>query len=108
MPPKSRANSPALPRAPSPETSGPAGFARVQDPKKELPMSSRPVESHDARRVEQAREQAAGNCYETVPTVWDEKRESQFFGVVKDVLPPRFLFAAGVLLASYDPPETGF
>src|SRR3954467_3218268 len=86
-----RANSPALPRAPSSGTRVLQASAAFRT-EKEIPMSSRPVESHDARRVEQAREQAAGNCYEAVPTVWDEERESRFFGVVRDVLPPRFLF----------------
>ena len=55
-----------------------------------------------------AAEHSAGNCYEAVPEVWDDAREPQFFGMVKDVFPAHFVFCAGVLLGSYDSPEAGF
>ncbi len=38
---------------------------------------------------------------ETIPTTWSDADE-RFFAVVKRVLPPQFLYGAGVLLASYD------
>lgn len=39
---------------------------------------------------------------ETLNPVWDDTRDAAFFRLVADVLPQAMVFAAGVLLASYD------
>jgi hypothetical protein len=38
---------------------------------------------------------------EAIPAMWDANRDA-FFRIVAPVFAPRFLFGAGVLLASYD------
>jgi hypothetical protein len=40
---------------------------------------------------------------ETIPTTWDDVRDTAFFRVVAGVFDETFLYGAGVLLASYDP-----
>jgi len=39
---------------------------------------------------------------ETTNPVWDDARDTAFFRIVAGLLPDDMLFAAGVLLASYD------
>lgn len=39
---------------------------------------------------------------ETTNPVWDDARDSAFFRIVASLFPEAMVFAAGVLLASYD------
>jgi hypothetical protein len=39
---------------------------------------------------------------ETIPTTWDDVRDSQFFCITAHLFSPEFCCGAGVLLASYD------
>jgi hypothetical protein len=39
---------------------------------------------------------------ETIPTAWDDERDSTFFRLVESLFTPAFTHGADVLLASYD------
>jgi hypothetical protein len=39
---------------------------------------------------------------ESIPQVWDDERDGQFFHLTAAVFPPSFCCGASVLLASYD------
>jgi hypothetical protein len=71
-------------------------------------MSNRPDSDAAAGRVDDPGEHSIGNYSEAIPNVWDDSREPQFFHILWNVFPARFLFGAGVLLGSYDSPEAGF
>jgi hypothetical protein len=43
---------------------------------------------------------------ETIPTVWDDERDGQFFRITASLFEPHFCSGAGGLLASYDPDDT--
>jgi hypothetical protein len=42
------------------------------------------------------------NSFESIPQVWDDERDGQFFHLTASVFPPAFCCGATVLLASYD------
>lgn len=39
---------------------------------------------------------------ESIPQVWDDERDGQFFRITQSLLDPSYCYGAGVLLASYD------
>jgi hypothetical protein len=41
---------------------------------------------------------------ETLPTTWDDERDSAFFTITARLFSTEFTFGAGVLLATYDVP----
>ena len=43
------------------------------------------------------------NPIESVPTAWDDERDTAFFRIVAALFDPAFCLGAGVLLASADP-----
>lgn len=44
---------------------------------------------------------------ESIPTTWDDERDTAFFRITASLFPCEFTYGAGVLLASYDDePET--
>ena len=42
---------------------------------------------------------------ESIPTTWDDDRDTPFFRITDGLLPNAFLHGAAALLASYDDPE---
>ena len=46
---------------------------------------------------------ASRTALETVPQEWSTDRDESFFRVTANMFPANVAFAAGVLLASYDP-----
>ena len=42
---------------------------------------------------------------ESIPQVWDDERDGQFFHLTDGLFPPAYCYGAGVLLASYDPDD---
>jgi hypothetical protein len=43
---------------------------------------------------------------ETIPQLWDDERDVQFFRIIAALFAPDFCHGAGVLLASYEPEDT--
>ena len=48
------------------------------------------------------------NSIESIPQVWDDERDGQFFRITQSLLDPSYCYGAGVLLASYDPEDELF
>ena len=44
----------------------------------------------------------AATAIETIPTLWDDERDSAFFRITAALFSCEFTYGAGVLLASYD------
>ena len=42
---------------------------------------------------------------ESIPQVWDDERDGQFFHLTDGLFTPAYCYGAGVLLASYDPDD---
>jgi hypothetical protein len=42
------------------------------------------------------------NSIESIPQVWDDERDGQFFRITQSLFDPSYCYGAGVLLASYD------
>ena len=42
------------------------------------------------------------NNIESIPQVWDDERDGQFFRITASLFDPSYCYGAGVLLASYD------
>jgi hypothetical protein len=42
---------------------------------------------------------------ESIPQVWNDERDGQFFRLTDGLFPPAYCYGAGVLLASYDPDD---
>ena len=42
------------------------------------------------------------NSTESIPQVWDDERDGQFFRITQSLFDPSYCYGAGVLLASYD------
>lgn len=42
------------------------------------------------------------NSTESIPQVWDDERDGQFFRITASIFTSSFCYGAGVLLASYD------
>ena len=45
------------------------------------------------------------NSIESIPQVWDDERDGQFFRITQSLFDPAYCYGAGVLLASYDPED---
>ena len=45
------------------------------------------------------------NSIESIPQVWDDERDGQFFRITTSLFDPQYCYGAGVLLASYDPED---
>jgi hypothetical protein len=45
------------------------------------------------------------NSTESIPQVWDDERDSQFFRITASLFTPTYCYGASVLLASYDPED---
>lgn len=45
------------------------------------------------------------NSTESIPQVWDDERDGQFFGITASLFTPAYCYGASVLLASYDPED---
>ena len=45
------------------------------------------------------------NSIESIPQVWDDERDGQFFRITQSLFDPTYCYGAGVLLASYDPED---
>ena len=45
------------------------------------------------------------NSIESIPQVWDDERDGQFFRITQPLFDPAYCYGAGVLLASYDPED---
>jgi len=45
------------------------------------------------------------NSTESIPQVWDDERDGQFFRITQSLFDPTYCYGAGVLLASYDPED---
>ena len=48
------------------------------------------------------------NSIESIPQVWDDERDGQFFRITASLFDPSYCYGAGVLLASYDPEDELF
>lgn len=48
------------------------------------------------------------NSIESIPQVWDDERDGQFFRITQSLFDPSYCYGAGVLLASYDPDDELF
>ena len=45
------------------------------------------------------------NSIESIPQVWDDECDGQFFRITQSLFDPTYCYGAGVLLASYDPED---
>ena len=45
------------------------------------------------------------NSIESIPQVWDDERDGQFFHVTASLFTPAYCYGASTLLASYDPDD---
>ena len=45
------------------------------------------------------------NSTESIPQVWDDERDGQFFHITASLFTPAYCCGASVLLASYDPED---
>ena len=46
------------------------------------------------------------NTTESIPQVWDDQRDGQFFRITAALYTPSYCYGASVLLASYDQDDT--